>query len=398
MKINLSIAVFLIYVSFALDSLLKINIGFKIHVGILLILILNVFLLPRRSFWLSSFFDKNIMFALVFLVVSAIFTRSEGTFVVLFYFFIAVNIAVFINGNLDKFSERGYYWFQIFIVVTGFSQYALLKIFGYQLSFIDSEHYSKGYSVANRLRGFFVEPNWYAISIAFNTILLIGDDIKSAYQKYKYLLIFSFVVMILNGTLATLGVLLCIYMYPVFKENIIRGVVILFLCLSVGFAALSYRESVSVTGDLAFNYNSRLLPLERVIDYQQEGSLFNLIFGNGLGTWGTIGVSNNLSVLVHEEKPDARDGSELPVILFELGWIGVFLILFDSLVLLLKANLRSYHLSGAILLFLSCLCFYPIYKFLMYMPYYFIIRSLILRKNYYGVRWFETNSNLSSYK
>lgn len=379
MKINLSVIACIAYISLSLDSLVKVDLGFKIHVGVLLMLAGNLLMLPRiKELMRFVRLDMRLLVCLIGLVLSAIISGGEGVKVILLYFIIAFNVALFTYLTAKSINYIVVYWFQVLLIITGLIQYLILKASGFQLSFIDAEHYMKGYSVANRLRGFFVEPNWYAIAITFNTILLIGKDIKVAYLNSKWILFLSFLVMILNGTLATLGVLLLTYLYPIFRDNIAKGIAVLVACLSIVVAALSYRESVSVTGELSFNHNSRLVPIERVLSYQADNSIVSTLFGFGLGTWGTEAVAENLSVLVYDEKPESRDGSELPVILYELGWVGIILILVDAVLLIRKAGNRRYYLGGGVVLFLVCLSFYPIYKFLMYMPYYFLIRYYIL--------------------
>ncbi len=208
------------------------------------------------------------------------------------------------------------------MILTGLFQYAIFKIGGVQLSFINEDHYEKGYSVSFRLRGFFIEPNWFAISFSFNTLLLTGSNVIKFIKRNPYTATLTALVMILNGSLTTIGALTIIYSIPIIKKTPIKGTLFSAMILSVLIGVISYRSTINPDKDneTLLNYASRWIPLTRVIEYQSNQSLLTILFGHGLGSWGTTAVNHRLSALVNEEDPSARDGSELPVFIFELDF------------------------------------------------------------------------------
>lgn len=378
MKVKISLLVFIFYTSIALDSLLKVNFGLRIHLGLFFILICNVlfFLKNHNRFFTGVKSDKAFFFFVAYCFISGYFYAAAGFYQVFIYLLMASNLCLFVYFTAKHWNYKVFHAFQWVLIVTGISQFLLFKVFGYQITFIDAEHYMKGSSVSGRLRGFFIEPNWYAIAISFNTFILFGKDIVKYFYQNKIIVLLTFVAMILNGTFATLGIVLIAYMIPLIKSNPVKGITASLVFIIIFSGVFAFRGGLSEK-DSFFNHSSRLLPIIRVLDFQENKSFIDKFFGNGLGSWGTDAVYNRLSVLVYEEKASARDGSETAVILFELGYIGVLMVLIDSLVLLFKSRKIGAHFFGAILLFIACLIFYPVFKFLMYMPYYFLIRYKI---------------------
>jgi len=128
------------------------------------------------------------------------------------------------------------------------------------------------------------------------------------------------------------------------------------------------------------NLATRIYPTIRTFEYMKEQKLSTIFFGEGLGTWGTIAVRNNLDMLVNEEDANRRSATEFPVFIFELGLVGVLIFLLDLLHLYYLSSKVDIYLKGALLLFLGCIFLYPMYKFMMYMVYYFILRRMIINK------------------
>jgi len=370
--------IFLIYISFALDSFLKLDFDIQIHLGLFLILIANGFFFIKKPFSIFSSIRADFIFPffLFYCVLSGFFISDSFYLGNTIYMFIALNVLVFCALTFKYWDDNFFYWFQILMLLTGFIQYFIYKFAGVQIAFIDSSHYEKLSSVAHRLRGFYIEPNWFAISLTFNTFLLFGRSPMAFAKKTPIVTFFTVMAMILNGTLTTLLILVLVYTIPLFKKNPFRALLLLVLIGSVFIGAVSFRSAINVkeADKSVVNLSSRITPFLRVIEYQIDNSRFNQLFGNGFGSWGTLAVENRLSALVHEQDPAVRDGSEVPVILFELGFVGVMLIFFDNLRVYLRIDSNDFHLRGAIILFCACLFLYPTFKFWMYMPYYFYIR------------------------
>lgn len=376
----------IIYYSFAFDSLLKIDLGFQIHLGVLAILCLNLYFMLRKPSKLMGGLnnDKLLIGFILFALMTGVVFTTPGYKQIAVYLFIAFNVALFCHYSLPSIGTRQLLTFQWIMIATGLLQFLVFKAFDYQIAFIDAAHYEKGYSVTQRLRGFFVEPNWYAIAISFNSLLLYGRNPRSIAKKYVWVTVLSLVVMLLNGTLTTLAVLAFVYFATVFRQNPIRGIFIGAALIVIIWGFLSYRASLLGGADTTrvLNHNSRVLPVLRVASYQSEQTWQNVLFGHGLGSWGTKAVENRLSVLVYEINATSRDGSELPVFLFELGIVGTLFFLLYLLNKYIRFNKNDFHLKGAVLLFFCCFVLYPTLKFWMYMPYFFYAVSFMNEQKY----------------
>jgi len=268
-------------------------------------------------------------------------------------------------------------------LVSGFLQFILGLVYGYQLSFIDIEHYQKISSVSSRLRGFFIEPNWYAIALTFNSIMLLANDPFTFIKKNPFIALATGLAIIFNGSLAPAALLFVVYAYPYIKRSPVKGMVISVMLLIILSSVFTFRDYLSEKNNASstINYLSRWVPFSRVIDFQADTDFMSIVAGHGLGSWGNVAIGNRLSALVYEEDPGSRDGSEIPVFLFELGIIGIILIIFDTLRCISQAKRQDYHLKGGIVIFFVFLFLYPTLKFWMYMPYYFYLRSSVYEKN-----------------
>lgn len=375
-------AVLVFYTLLGLDSLLKVDLGFKLQLGLLVAVVFVVFCMLKEGGRLLLYlsYDKFLYVFMLYCFLTGVLFSAEGVYLVSVYMVFIFLVSLFVCVTFFSWNYRVFWVFQWVLLATGLFQYFLFQMTGYQLSFIDVEHYFKGFSVSERLRGFFVEPNWYSIALAFNTILLVRDEASLFIRRHWFMALLTVFVFLLNGTFATLGVLLLIYSYPVLRSNVVVGLASLIAISLLLVGILAFRSALSHEDAALFNYASRLVPLIRVWDYQLDSGYLSLLFGNGFGSWGSEAVYYRLSALVHDVDPSVRDGSELPVFLFEVGLFGVFLVFIDAFCLVRKAGLNRYFLSGGVLLFLVCFMFYPVYKFMMYMPYYFYIRQEILRR------------------
>ena len=376
----------LIYYSFAFDSLLKVDLGFQIHLGILCILALNLYFALRKpnKFRGGLNNDKLFIAFIFFAMVSGAALSTPGYKQISIYLFIAFNVALFCHYSWPSIGQKQLLTFQWIMITTGLIQFAAFKLFDYQIAFIDAAHYEKGYSVTQRLRGFFVEPNWYAIAITFNTLLLYGRHVWQRVKEYKWTTLITITVMLLNGTLTTLAVLAFVYFATAFRRNPIRGMMIGIVLTALVWAFLSYRASLlgNTDSNRVLNHSSRVMPVLRVAMYQSNQEWPKVFFGHGLGSWGTKAIENRLSVLVYEVNATTRDGSELPVFLFEFGLLGTLLFLLYLLNKYIRFHRDDFHLKGAVLLFFCCFALYPTLKFWMYMPYFFYAVSFLNEQKY----------------
>lgn len=370
-----------IYLSFALDSVLKFGGAFQVHIGILGILCISLayFLSNPKRTVAPLKKDATFTIFVTYCILNGLILQSPGFFEILPYLLIAMTVCIYCHLTYKKTNFNLFYCFQLVLIATGIVQYYLVLAHGYQISFIDAEHYQKISSVSSRLRGFFIEPNWFAIALTFNTLLLVKDDPISFFRRNYIISLLTIIVMILNGSIAPVALLFMAYSSPYIKRAPIKGAILGLLFFSLLVAVFTFRAQLSEQNQSAttLNYLSRWVPLTRVIEFQSEGSLINTILGNGLGSWGTLAVKNRLSALVHEEDPASRDGSEVPVFIFELGIFGLIILIIDTAVMYRTALRTQYYLKAGILIFLAFLFLYPTLKFWMYMPYYFYLRAAI---------------------
>ncbi|WP_459210265.1 hypothetical protein [Aquimarina rhabdastrellae] len=354
----------------------------KIHLGILCILGLNFIYFFFKGWKQKITINKNDKWLFIFtlyLILSIILNKESNGFL-LIYFFIALNIYFFIRKNFHLIDEKTLFRFQYVIIITGLIQFSLFLFFDYQLNFLGTDHYEKLGSVPKRLRGFFVEPNWYAIAITFNTFFLIKNNIVGFIKKHPIVFFLTGIVLLLNGTFGTLIILIAIYGYKYLKRNLIIGIGVFLIGLLIGNIILNKRAESKKgrKGIELFNHYSRVEPLKRVYNYMEERPVYIALFGEGFGTWGTIAVKHRLSVLNYTINPNSRDGSELPVYFFELGIIGTLIFFLDIFHLQRINSRKDFYLTGALLLFIISFLLYPIFKFLMYMIYYFVLRQVII--------------------
>ncbi|RGP55272.1 hypothetical protein [Pseudomonas abyssi] len=378
---NSTILVSAIYLSFSLDSLLKIGSTFKIHIGVLSALIFVFIVALAKPGFAAKGLLKNFTFSVFvfYCILNGVASQAPGFRDILPYILISTAILIYCHVTYSKVNTRAFYYFQAALILSGLIQYYLFFAHGYQVSFIDAEHYQKTSSVSSRLRGFFIEPNWFAIALAFNTLLLVKDRPIEFLKKHKAMSALTGLVIVLNGSIAPIALLCITYAVPFIKKSPVKGAIFSVLLLGILLAVFSYREQLSEQNNATttLNHLSRWTPLMRVIGYQAETDLTTIVFGNGLGSWGTLAIQNRLSVLVYETAPESRDGSEIPVFIFELGLIGIFLILLDSFYMYQRCPKGQHYLKAGVLFFLAFLFLYPTLKFWMYMPYYFYLRAAI---------------------
>ena len=376
----------IIYLLFAFDSLFKISLlGIKLHIGVILILIVNLLSIITRPRFNFDFFRHHffyILFGLYLLFNGLLLTGVSSLFMFL-YFFLASNVLFFIYRNSAYISNKTLIYFQYILILTGLLQFFTFHLFGYQISFIDVEHYNKGYSSTERLRGFFVEPNWFSIAITFNTLLLIKNDLIVFSKKYLFLAILTFIVFVLNGTFGLAFILFLFYFRRYLFKNLIITIGMILVVLSGLFYVTSQRSSFKVASSKTelLNTATRIIPLYRTIEYLSDESLVKKFFGVGFGTWGEVAIKNNISLLINEVDSQKRGASEFPVLLFELGFFGLLFFLLDIIYLFWISKKKDAYLRTALVLFLFSLFLYPIFKFLMYMVYYFLVRALIIKGN-----------------
>jgi len=376
----------IIYLLFAFDSLFKIPLfGIQIHIGVILILIVNFSTIITRPRFDFNFFKHHFFYILfgLYLFLNGLFLNGVSSLLMYFYFFLASNVLFFIYRNSSCISNNTLRYFQYILILTGLFQFFTFHLFGYQISFIDAEHYNKGYSVAERLRGFFVEPNWFSIAITFNTLLLIKNDLIVFFRKYLFLAILTFIVFVLNGSFGLAFILFLFYFRRYLFKNFIVTIGMILVVISGLFYVTNQRSSFKESSSKVelLNTATRIIPLYRTFEYLSDERITKFFFGEGFGTWGEVAIQNNISLLTKKPDSTKRGASEFPVLFFELGFFGILLFLLDIIYLFRISKSKDSYLRAALVLFLLSLFLYPIFKFSMYMVYYFLVRALIIKED-----------------
>lgn len=387
----------LIYLSFALDSMLKFQLGgLRVHLGVLAVIILTtldlVFQYRRASFIKFIKLHWSISPFLFYFIINVIVnSKFPGASITLVYYALGILVFFFFSLNVSKIRINAIVLFQWLLIFTGLLQHALLQLVGYQLAFFNPEHYEYAGSFAVRLRGFFMEPNWYAIILSFNFLFLLLR-IGKGLRDYKLLILGTLICTLLNGSYTFLGtVIICIFLrffYDLPRVNIKRAmyvaVFVLFGFLMI-LGRISARKSVSSVDStgISINHSSRLLPAVRTLGYIFSQNSYVQLFGVGVGSWPYVALEQNRLGYIGTQgeyiiKPGQRDSAEFQVYLFELGYLGVLLFLFDFFYLYWRYRRSNFILSISAAFMIACFFVYPIFRFSMYLVPFYLIRSHVV--------------------
>lgn len=391
----------LIYLTFAFDSLLKIPIGsFKLHIGVLLILLLLTISLisSLKIIEMKNFIFKNwtIFLFMGYLFINIILNHSyPGIAITLAYYFLALSVFYFVFIKEKFISCDAIVVFQWILIFTGLFQYALFKFFGIQLSFIGSEHYDVIATYVTRLRGFFVEPNWQSIIFAFNTLLLVMI-LRQNIFRYKFLITLTILVFFLNASYTFFGIIIIGIFFRFFidlpKVSIRRFFILFFILFVFGVTLIirshnSFMENKgNVKSSTLINYGSRFYPALNTTLFMSKQTVYTQLFGYGVGSWPYVGLEqNNLGYIgmsgEYTIKPAQRDSAEYQVFLLELGYVGLILFLLDFFYNSWKYRRLNFVYSLATAFLLASFFVYPIFKFSMYLIPYYIIRAKSLKES-----------------
>lgn len=393
----------IIYISFAFDSALKLGAGgFKIHLGILAVLILSVieYMDNPKTTKCVSFLRKNWSLFPFFIYLfghAVINSTFPGISVTLTYYILGLWVFYFFYNKESYIRDRAVVIFQWTLIVTGLFQSALFQILDYQLAFFNAEHYAVDASFATRLRGFYLEPNWFAIVLTFNSLLIFlrfGNSIL----KRKSLIAFSFFTLLLNGSYGFVGVVILGYVFRIFmdlprvsKRNITVFVLMIFIAGGLILSRNMYGSNsgnTSKKGVISVNTGSRLLPAIRTVLFMSNKTSNEQFLGLGVGSWPYIGIKENkLGYLGFGNtsydslvKPAQRDSAEFHVFLLELGYCGILLFLFDYVYNYWRFRRLNMIYSVASACMLAAFFVYPMFKFYMYLVPFYLIRTFAVKK------------------
>ncbi|WP_430815370.1 hypothetical protein [Carboxylicivirga sp. RSCT41] len=378
--------------------------GFKMHLGILAILIISVIEFTEKpgTIRLAGFFKRNwTLFPFIFyLIINILFNTSfPGVPITLTYFILGLWVFYFLYNKQSFISDRAILLFQWVLIGTGLFQSVLFQVFGYQLAFFNAEHYAVDASFATRLRGFFLEPNWFSIILTFNSLLIflrIGNTII----KYKGLIGLSFLTLLLNGSYGFIGVIILGYVARMFidlpkisKRNLLVFILMFIVAGGLILSRNIYKSKLGNATDgqvVSINTGSRLLPAVRTILFMSEKTKEEQVFGLGLGSWPYIGIEENQLGYIGfanvnggqlTVKPAQRDSAEFHVFLLELGYLGILLFLFDYIYNYWHYRRLNMIYSLASACMLAAFFVYPVFKFYMYLVPFYLIRTFAVKED-----------------
>ena len=367
--------------------MLKFQLGdLRIHLGLLTIAVLVPFFCLKHIHLIFSAVRDNRLFIgyLVYCVISGYLLNGKYFVHQLPHVGMIFIVLLFVWCVGRQWQGKFFLNFQYVLIGTGLFQFVLAHLFDYQLHWFFTGHYmgSQALSLGGRLRGFFLEPNWYGISMSFNTLLLVGPDIEKFLKKRFWPAVLSALVLVLNGSWGAIGGLFIVYggYQIIFKLR--KSILVVFLGALVLCGGGYFRSNVNVENRAygGLNHQSRLLPLVNVFKYQIWDTEGRFWWGNGFGRWGTLAIDRGLAVIQLKRDVKYRGSCELPTMLFEVGIFGVAILLLDSILLYRRCRKGAVHHQGGIILFWIYLILYPTFQFIPYMISYFILRYKIAVK------------------
>lgn len=393
----LSRILFFAICSFALDSSIKIVTGgIRIHPGIVVLLLASLLcMLSKPSKFIGSINnDPFVKIAIIFIIAYGFIAKDFNNFIFLssylmititIYLLFAVSIK---NLNLKQLSSASI----ILLLFTGVSQYVISNFLGYPLVFggLEAQYYLENPGFETRMRGFFLEPNWYGLVLLLWSCVTLS--VVNFQKKYSSLILICMLLtaQYLTGNRLTLILQAHLALSYYTQNTSIRIYRLLFNpLLLVGLAVIMFFSAIALFGLSNIESDrsaiARISTLSNVINFFSSRSYTGIFFGYGFSNWGAYSNEYLLSFsnYLGSQALSRRDNSEIYVILFEAGIFGLLLFWMD-----LKKNyqiegkkldssIRFYSLATAY--FYICSLFYPTFTFAMY-----CIPLLLLRAKLYS--------------
>lgn len=391
MKIAYTNAYIVLAVLLSLDSLLKVNIGaFYIQLGlfwILLILAHEVARQPLKNKKVSIGFGADGFSFIIFLYFLAHALLADNltvylkllSYALIFFFVYWFIIRSFHKVNWEKVAFAA----MIFLLFTGFFQYFLFKLTGIQLLLrgLEESYYHGDAGFDQRMRGFYLEPNWFGLSL-YCWAYLYFSSTKYVKRPKKLLLLFLVCLAFYlsgNRLIYVLALLLCVGYFldallPRFKWRLVPLLLVAFTTIAYFYISVQFTD-LEDRSALARTYTAA-----NALIYFTSLTSFNQFFGVGFSDWGAL--SNQLgfswSNPYQDQELTRRDNAEVYVFLVEMG-VTVFIIF--ALDLLRIGNTRARQIDKVFVcsIYLSGL-FYPVFQFLMYLIPFMVVRARVYAK------------------
>ncbi len=390
MSINIKNIMLFGIVLFCFDSLFKLEIsGFQLQAGVFFLFLFSViyFVFNARKFINVLMKDKSGMLIILclfsysfFAVDIGVYFRLVVCFVLSYLFFV---LFCCLKNEIDLYKISKYCL--LLLIFTGFFQYALTHLLGVQFTFagVASDYYSRLFGL--RMRGFFLEPNWYGLVLAqwFGLFLYLSQIKKNSVPWV--ITITTFTCLVLCDSRLAVFLSFVYFGYYIFLNKmsnlfkILPSPKLILLFFIITFMVLSsstFRDVVTKDRTAI----ARTIPLERTVSYMVDNfTLLDWTLGKGFSNWAEYSGKYNItpSHSFIERPPTARDNSELYVYFFELGLVGIILVIYE----LTRLRPRKREDQLIYILFISTFVFalfYPLYTFVFYILPFSIARSILI--------------------
>ncbi|MDA8789614.1 hypothetical protein N9N07_01675 [Pseudomonadales bacterium] len=375
------------------DSLLKIDLGaLYLQLGLFFVIIFYALRFSLQSSTRSSAVrlicqDRSLILfislALVHIAVAieiSIFIKLYSyiiIFTILYLYVGAVNLS---QINLNIISKIAL----VVISSAGIIQMSLLSMGDYQIQLrgVTEFYYQKNGDMAVRMRGLFLEPNWFGL-VVFGWLYIFIRSVKKFFVSDFLVIILSLICLLLSANrLIFFFISLLVFSY-VFKPvtNFLKNNLILLILFLASLLFIFFTFSGGIEGDRSAS--ARFFSAFNVLNYMADAPIFNLIFGHGFSNWGWYSNEYSLSVSNYMADQDLtrRDNSEIYVVFFEMGLVGLLYFAYELKFLSMKKgdNLDKVYIAC----FYLASLFYPIFTFLIYLPMLFIVRYRLVHE----VKW-----------
>jgi len=378
------VVAYIVITSLCLDSLLKIPVGENyLHFSIILSLAFIFFLgLQRPGSTLRRVGavanDKGLLLIATYAAVHVVFAMNISVFFTL-YLYIAFFVLMYIIANIlsDKVNWRSAAEYAlILLIVTGFVQYALANLFGFQLELrgLDASYYSGKGDLGYRMRGFFLEPNWFGLAL-YSWLYLYIRETERFNKRFSVVATLALATLYISNNRLILVLVCLLFLGLVIPKR--SKVLNTFFALGCVIAAVALYLLFSVDdgGIEDRSATARLYTSAAILTRWNESDLLTKIIGNGFSNWGfysnKFGFSKSNYLM--DQSLTRRDNAEIYVFLFEMGVLSFLIFGYD----ILRQARRSIHKLDLLFvcsIYLSGL-FYPVFTFIYYLFPYLVVRA-----------------------
>lgn len=375
-----------IVTAFCLDSLLKIRLGTAfVQLAIPLMLLVPIWYYSfgiKRWANAGSRLRYDLLFPLLigFAALQFGMARSGSAYLMILSYLV---IAYFVYWSVSL-AGRAVDWVAlsryalILLLVTGFVQYGLKNALGIDLFMrgLDGDYYEGKGTLGLRMRGFFLEPNWFGLMLFSWLYLFVGGRSRLSYID-KAIVGLSLIALFLSDNRTILVLLLLLAGYSRIRRYLgpVQWVMPLAVVSLFTGIYIFYSTNCGLVTDRSAS--ARLCTSGNIIERWENDDLKAQLFGYGLSNWGSY--SNELGFSRSNYKRDQpltrRDNAEPYVFLFEMGLFSFLIFAIDLLVVGKRAS-RAMDAMFVAAIYTTAL-FYPIYTFLPYIFPLAIVRARI---------------------